>query len=191
MYGYGFVYDGSDYDSVGLNNPENSFAFGQAMWVYVHGDGTRLWYQIPAPPTPDVTFRATLEEGATLVAVDQEGNLFTGKSASEPSPSPSPMLRLTLEDEGPGPQILALHAGATYRFYVMMGGGIYPLYEGEVNRFPGQRFPGFDFGTLDLVRAAAVPQIHPLGGAVVGERRGPQAPSFEELGPVGQTLDVL
>lgn len=192
MYGYGFVYDGSDYDSVGLNNPENSFAFGQAMWVYVHGDGTRLWYQIPAPPTPDVTFRATLEEGATLVAVDQEGNLFTGKSASEPSPSPSPMLRLTLEDEGPGPQILALPAGATYRFYVMMGGGIYPLYEGEVNRFQVNDSLDFDFGTLDLVEGRAVPQNPPTsGGGVVGDGEDHTAPSFEDPGLVGQTLDVL
>ncbi len=192
MYGYGFVYDGSDYDSVGLNNPENSFAFGQAMWVYVHGDGTRLWYQIPAPPTPDVTFRATLEEGATLVAVDQEGNLFTGKPASEPSPSPSPMLRLTLEDEGPGPQILALPAGATYRFYVMMGGGIYPLYEGEVNRFQVNDSLDFDFGTLDLVEGRAVPQNPPTsGGGVVGDGEDHTAPSFEDPGLVGQTLDVL
>ncbi len=190
LYGYGFVYDPSGYHTVGLNNPEAHLAVGQAMWVYVNATEARLWYEVPAPPVADSTLSATVEEGASLIALDQDGNLFVDDSQAEAEPESAG--RFLLEGSGPSVRILAVPSGATYRIFVLLNGATWPLYQGPANCFQIPSAVDFDFGTISLVDGQARPQNPPGAGVgLVPAGADPSAPSFEDPALAGKTVKQL
>ena len=188
LYGYGFLYGGSTYESLGLNNPGNSLEVGRALWVYVHQAGTRLWYQVPTEPEGDTTISGTLAGGGSLVALDPSGAMFTSEIQMTPNPGslgqPSAAGDVVL--------VLKVPSGRTYRFYLLRDGGMYPLYEGEFNRFTFQGPVTLDLGRLEAVEGRAVAQNAPSGtGGVVPDGADPTSPSLESPLLVGQPLQGL
>ncbi len=186
LYGYGFVYGGASYESVGLNNPGNSFQYGRAMWVYVHQDGTRMYFQVPGNPETDSTVSGRLLGDGVLVAVDQDGNLFTSTGTEQVPPR-----MLTLE-ESESAFLLALPSGATYRFYLLVDGAMYPLYDGPANRFEFAGAVVLDLGLVNLADGRALAQ-NPPGSAPGVQPAGEDqtAPSLEDPGLVRLGLPEL
>ncbi len=177
LYSYGFVYGGTSYESVGLNNPDNSFQYSRAMWVYVHQDGTRMYFQVPEPPATDSTVSGRLLGDGVLVAVDQDGNLFTSTSTEQVAPRV-----LTLE-ESESSFLLALPSGATYRFYLLVDGAMYPIYDGPANWFQFAGAVVLDLGLVNLADGRALAQ-NPPGSAPGVQPTGEDqtALSFEDPG---------
>ncbi len=59
LFSFGFEYRGQAYQSVDLSVPTDAFQVGQAVWVYVHQDGTAMYYP---PGTPGTGYTVTSEE---------------------------------------------------------------------------------------------------------------------------------